>query len=368
MDKKCGIARDLMPLVIDNAASEGSAELVFKHIEGCSECSAQFEEMKKKIDPPVSSETDASFAHSVWLLKRKQKRKRILLSILCLFLTVCLAFTGLEVYNGLLIHNSVVKSADKLEFLLFALPSGELQILAKCKDSEDAIFLLTGDSSYNENGKNKMYVFAYGPRFDFLQTERQEETADLFGYQSLSKLYFIDGQLYWLHLSYDVKTIEAEDGSRGLEYIVRWEAPEAVDEICYGLPGEQTDNPVLYRAGDDIPELSADDYIACLEETFGGEQDLPHDFYGNNTYVFSLAKAWIRGEELPEIPREYLPSIMDFPDMEGGTEKATLYVYYTSGSERSTLYEPLVISQHTYKYSLPMEPAQQESGIPESNR
>ena len=48
MNKDCAMARDLMPLVIDNVASEESREFVEKHLAGCGECSAVYEEMKKE--------------------------------------------------------------------------------------------------------------------------------------------------------------------------------------------------------------------------------------------------------------------------------------------------------------------------------
>ena len=40
MNKDCAMARDLMPLVIDNVASEESREFVENHMAGCDECSA----------------------------------------------------------------------------------------------------------------------------------------------------------------------------------------------------------------------------------------------------------------------------------------------------------------------------------------
>ena len=51
MNKECGMVRDLLPLVIDEVASERSREYVETHLSGCAECTAVFEEMKGKIPP-----------------------------------------------------------------------------------------------------------------------------------------------------------------------------------------------------------------------------------------------------------------------------------------------------------------------------
>ena len=47
MNKDCAMARDLMPLVIDEVSSGEIRDFVEKHMSGCEECGAVYAEMKK---------------------------------------------------------------------------------------------------------------------------------------------------------------------------------------------------------------------------------------------------------------------------------------------------------------------------------
>ena len=46
MKRKCNVARDLMPLVIDGVASEDSQQYVDEHIAECTECALTYGAMR----------------------------------------------------------------------------------------------------------------------------------------------------------------------------------------------------------------------------------------------------------------------------------------------------------------------------------
>ena len=46
---ECNVVRDLMPLVLDRAASDESRELVEDHISSCGECRKQYDAMKTDL-------------------------------------------------------------------------------------------------------------------------------------------------------------------------------------------------------------------------------------------------------------------------------------------------------------------------------
>ena len=50
----CAVAQDLMPLVIDGAASEQSRQAVAQHVAACSACSQIYREMQSAAPAPVA--------------------------------------------------------------------------------------------------------------------------------------------------------------------------------------------------------------------------------------------------------------------------------------------------------------------------
>ena len=45
MSKQCEIVQDLLPLYVDGACSEASAEMIKEHLETCADCRAIYEQM-----------------------------------------------------------------------------------------------------------------------------------------------------------------------------------------------------------------------------------------------------------------------------------------------------------------------------------
>ena len=55
MKISCNVIEDLLPLYVDEAASEDSRQLVEEHLKGCPSCRKMLEEIKKEIFGNVSS-------------------------------------------------------------------------------------------------------------------------------------------------------------------------------------------------------------------------------------------------------------------------------------------------------------------------
>lgn len=69
----CAVARDLMPLMIDNACSQDSKAAVEAHIAGCEACTQFFEEMKKEM--PLRKTDDDTAAKGFQRSIRRQFRR-----------------------------------------------------------------------------------------------------------------------------------------------------------------------------------------------------------------------------------------------------------------------------------------------------
>lgn len=91
MKQECEIVRDLMPLVLDDVASDGSKHMVSAHVQTCAECAAYMNQLKADLPAGQKGALDsrAAFDAAAQTL-RKQKRRRTLRNILLGALIVCI--------------------------------------------------------------------------------------------------------------------------------------------------------------------------------------------------------------------------------------------------------------------------------------
>lgn len=75
MKQECEIVRDLMPLVLDDVASDGSKHMVSAHVQTCAECAAYMNQLKADLPAGQKGAVDshAAFDAAAQTL-RKQKR------------------------------------------------------------------------------------------------------------------------------------------------------------------------------------------------------------------------------------------------------------------------------------------------------
>ena len=142
MNKECGMVRDLLPLVIDEVASEASREYVEAHLSGCAECTAVYAEMKKEI--PAKTEQDkgneqAAFSKAAGKLKRK-KRLRTLRNVLLGVLIGCIVLGG-----GLIAHDRIAQAREHIYYGLYNVYLSELK-------SGDVVFTVDYHGSYDDLG------------------------------------------------------------------------------------------------------------------------------------------------------------------------------------------------------------------------
>ena len=99
MSKQCDIVRDLLPLYVDEACSEASAETVRKHIASCPECHAIFEQMCSEMNEELLKKEKESI---VQRREKKEKNKRIKKNIF--IITATLSIFCIAVYIAGLIN------------------------------------------------------------------------------------------------------------------------------------------------------------------------------------------------------------------------------------------------------------------------
>ncbi len=107
---ECNVVRDLMPLVLDRAASDDSRELVETHISGCEECRKQYEEMKADLPEDIRAEYEEEqkqFTDALKAVRKKKMKRRFCRVALAALICMVAALAGLFAYDALFWKMSV---------------------------------------------------------------------------------------------------------------------------------------------------------------------------------------------------------------------------------------------------------------------
>lgn len=56
MSKQCDIVRDILPLYVDGACSEASAEMVKEHLNACADCNAIYQKLLSHTSEPLTKD------------------------------------------------------------------------------------------------------------------------------------------------------------------------------------------------------------------------------------------------------------------------------------------------------------------------
>ena len=106
--KTCGVVRDLLPLYLENMASEDSVELINRHLHECELCRAEHERL---TSPPPNMETMETMPEKEKKGAWKKVRKKLLskVRLLCLFVVAIGVFVGTGLtYGENLFYNTVI--------------------------------------------------------------------------------------------------------------------------------------------------------------------------------------------------------------------------------------------------------------------
>lgn len=246
---ECNVVRDLMPLVIDRAASDESRELVEEHIGSCTECRKQYDEMKADLPEDTRAEYEEEqeqFMDALKTVRKKKLRRRvrgITLTALCCMAAVLI---GLFAYDALF-----WKLTAPVDNSLYSLSLSEM------KDGRYVVTVDAGRTNFNT------------------MTESTEA--------------IIDGK-YIMYLRLQTSPIHAAglpEGTRSLKWdamIFENDGEGTVDEIRQGTP---RDYITVWKKGDPIPAASEEmERYYALEKDFGHWYDsLYRDEDGNVNVV-----------------------------------------------------------------------------------
>ena len=96
MSKQCDIVRDILPLYVDGACSEASAEMVKEHLNACADCNAIYQKLLSHTNEDVLHEESESVIMRHEAKEKQRGRKKITIAVLVsIALCIIAIFTAL---------------------------------------------------------------------------------------------------------------------------------------------------------------------------------------------------------------------------------------------------------------------------------
>lgn len=98
MKISCNMIRDILPLYVEDMASQDTRDLVEEHIASCENCKKRLEEMRTFEEPPI--DTDIAPLRNIQNTLRKKKLQTIILSVMVtlVFAVVTIAYLTTPAY------------------------------------------------------------------------------------------------------------------------------------------------------------------------------------------------------------------------------------------------------------------------------
>ena len=226
MKYECNVARDLMPLTLDGAASEESQSLLNEHLEECADCKVYYTGMQAALPLARASgkQEQKAFDQAARKLRRKRRFrlwKRIAIGILA---GMVLMYGGLRIWSELTQQLNTLVYFGNYDVYLSQLDDGRVSVNMDYRGS--SLYMLVRMEFEEEDGQQILYVY--------------NETTRIPKYLS--------GSL----LNYSVSRLTSGE-------------METLAEIRSGAPDEYE---IVWQAGDAIPAASEEmeSYFAIKEQ------------------------------------------------------------------------------------------------------
>lgn len=263
---ECAIARDLMPLAIEQVCSEDSARLVTEHVKTCPDCEKAYRDMQSATPAPVRDAQGEPFKNALRRLRRTVAWRVIKLIALCVLALTVLTWGAGAAYNRLWHHQSEDMPLEAYDVTLQRTTQG--RIWMQCvPDDSTLICEPRVDYSYSLDSDGAvMYISMLTSVFALHNTIdiRQPNSGDM--------LLLSDGVLYdlrYIRVPWEMHNarmpvysvfdliddipLDVERAIGGVYEVYGLGQVTVVSEIRKGTPENYE---VLYRMGDELPLCS----------------------------------------------------------------------------------------------------------------
>jgi hypothetical protein len=244
---ECNIARDLMPLCIDQVASEESCTLVEAHVAVCSDCSQVYADMQVKTPEKKDVAEDVSFAAAMRQLRRTVGWRRIKVIILCAVIIPAMLVVGYLSYIHFFLDINRPMQLDWYNLNLSRTKNGI--VLISMVNTEGWVNYSTGVGRGPKN-PDIVYISVHCPIIPQKSLRDMDKTE-----------YACYAELRW------------EDGKCQLPDVDNKNVMHPVKEI---RKGTDSNYEVLYKEGEDVPLCppALEEYLAMKYS-----DEMPDDIY-----------------------------------------------------------------------------------------
>lgn len=276
---KCGVVRDLMPLVADDVACEESKQLVNGHMETCETCRAYYQGMTVQLsrmaapeDGPVSTFVD--FSHK---MEKRVRMKKVLTALAAAVLALCVAVWGIAfVFDKMYTYHPM--PIEQTKSWLWRESNGEVNLMVR---------MLDGYGWYNSLGMSRegniMYITPREPELKLWNR----------GYQGWNEEYQLN--LVWENekLYYTITVGESvfDEKTDRFDYVDR-EIKIPIEYVRWGYYDSYT---TIYEVGDAIPTLEE---LNALVEGLGSDDVEELTEYAESTPI-PFATPAVEGTVVP---------------------------------------------------------------------
>lgn len=235
MKHDCDIVRDLMPLCIDNTASENSRKMVGEHVLECKPCMDMYQEMRTEVPKELPVNKDAEpFRHTVRKLRKKRRTRKIVIGVIGVVLGVLLVLIAGSTWTRLTNDYALIADDEDYDFDLARRSNGQIVI-----------------THYNYNGKRQDARWSFDDETGILKLYAVTPTWAL-KTDRVSTPYLYKKDFWW-----DPATGRLKILRKGVDGQLHY---EDVKEVWKGakFKGNGYMYKVLYVQGYDLPLVSAD--------------------------------------------------------------------------------------------------------------
>lgn len=136
MNKECDTIRDLMPLVLDDVASENSKNMVTRHVEDCKECREYMDQLIADLPTATAEEVrqkQQANQEAARMLRRKKRTRNLRLLLLGILIASVVFCTGLFVWHRM-VNLTEPLSLEQYQLNLYQLEDGNIYVTADLYD------------------------------------------------------------------------------------------------------------------------------------------------------------------------------------------------------------------------------------------
>lgn len=143
MSKQCDIVRDILPLYVDGACSEASAEMVKEHLNACADCNAIYQKLLSHTSEDVLHEESESVIMRHEAKEKQRGRKKITIAVL-----ISIALCIIAIFTALfLLPINIAYEPVKIDFV--DLPPGNILRCKLFPSSKSTIHLFPKDANHS---------------------------------------------------------------------------------------------------------------------------------------------------------------------------------------------------------------------------